>query len=112
IISLRAADLLVLKPIPLGGVGSVSSCVHAAHAAGVRTVITTSIDTGVGTAAALHLAAALAPEEAHGLATLDLLENDLISTPLPIENGFMRLPDGPGLGVDLDREQMARYVTR
>ena len=84
---------------------------EAAHLSGRSALITTSIDTGIGTALALHLAATL-PDEAlaHGLATLDLLEDDLIEEPgLPVVRGMMRLPDTPGLGVELDEEALMRY---
>ena len=67
-----------------GGVNTV----FAAEKAGLGLVVTTSIDTGIGTAAALQLAAAVGDEHAHGLATLNLLEDDLILEELPIEAGY------------------------
>jgi o-succinylbenzoate synthase len=111
ILDAGAARLLILKPQRLGGLRACRPIIDTATAAGVRCVVTTSIDTGIGTAAALHLAAALGGPYAHGLATLDLLEDDLILDPgLPIENGRMRLPGGPGLGVTLDEAALARYA--
>ena len=106
-----AAHVLVLKPQRLGGLRPSREVIDAATAAGVKVVVTTSIESGVGTAACLHLAASL-PDvgRAHGLATLDLLEDDLIlDSGLPIVKGCMRLPEGPGLGVRLDEAALARY---
>ncbi len=81
-----------------------------AAVAGASVVVTTTIDTGIGTAAALHLAATLPPGgPACGLATGSLLAADLITRPLVARCGRMELPDGPGLGVELDEGQLARY---
>jgi L-alanine-DL-glutamate epimerase-like enolase superfamily enzyme len=110
ILQAEAADVLVLKPLQAGGIGR--ACLIAGEAAirSVDVTITTSMDSGIGTAAALHLAAARGGR-AHGLATLSLLEDDLIEDPgLPILNGLMRLPVAPGLGVELDEAALARYA--
>jgi L-alanine-DL-glutamate epimerase-like enolase superfamily enzyme len=37
------------------------------------------------------------------------MADDLLEEPLLIENGSMRVPDGPGLGIRLDPEKVARY---
>lgn len=109
LVELGAADVLVLKPQRLGGLRACQAIAEAAAAAGVPCVVTTSIEAGVGTAAALHLAAALGGPFAHGLATLELLEDDLILGPgLPAEGGVMKVPPGPGLGVRLDEAALAR----
>ncbi|HET8845079.1 MAG TPA: enolase C-terminal domain-like protein, partial [Ktedonobacteraceae bacterium] len=67
-------------------------------------------DTGIGVAAALQLAAA-SPEItlACGLATLDLLQSDLLQRSLTIRSGEMELPDGPGLGVQIDQKALQQY---
>jgi L-Ala-D/L-Glu epimerase len=103
------ADVLVLKPLQAGGIGR--TCIIAGEAAkyGVDVTITTSIDSGIGTAAALHLAAARGGQ-AHGLGTLMLLEDDLLEGGLPIEQGLMYLPAAPGLGVELDEAALKRYT--
>ena len=105
-----AADVLIIKPLQFSGIGAARATAARAHATGVDTVVTTSIDSGVGTALALQLAASLPGERAHGLATLSLLENDLILEPgLPVQGGRMHLPDAPGLGVELDEGAIAKY---
>jgi muconate cycloisomerase len=38
-----------------------------------------------------------------------LFEDDLILKPLRIENGFLEVPKGPGLGVELDEDALKRY---
>jgi o-succinylbenzoate synthase len=101
VIEAGAADVLVLKPQSLGNFHSTAYLIGRARANGIGVVVTTTIDTGIGTAAALHLAASLSNGVAHGLATLPLLEDDVIKAPgLPIEAGVMNVPAAPGLGVE------------
>src|SRR6185312_10754847 len=110
ILRARAADILILKPQLAGGLRICRQISQEAHTQGVACVITSTLETGIGVAAALHLAAA-APEITLpcGLATLNLLANDLLHTSLPIQQGRITLPSGPGLGVHLDQLALDRY---
>ncbi len=96
-----SCDVLVLKPALLGGMFKTRQLVSTAAAAGTDTVITTMMETEVGTAAALHLAAAVTPGRACGLDTLRLFDG--VQQNLTVRNGFINLPDGTGLGADLLR---------
>jgi L-Ala-D/L-Glu epimerase len=98
----RGADFLVLKPMALGGVRPTRELAVAAIEAGIGVVVTSILDTAVGVAGALHLAASLpGPERSHGLATMGLLEEAPVEGLAPPHDGEMRLPPGPGLGVRL-----------
>ena len=72
-----AADIAVLKVQPLGGV---RAALRVAEACGLPVVVSSAVETSVGLAAGLALAAAL-PElpYACGLATLSLLEGDVVA---------------------------------
>ncbi len=94
----RAVRRLVLKPARLGGVLRTLSFARTAQAAGLEVVITSVVDSAIGVAAAAHLAAAIAPTIAHGLATSSWLAAD-VATPPVIEKGRLRLPASAGLGV-------------
>ncbi len=109
IIESRAADVLILKAARLGGLRPTKEIGNLAAAAGIRAVLTSNLETGVGLAASLHLAAALLPSEVHGLATGALLEHDLLTTPLLPKEGQLSLPPLPGLGVTLDTNALDRY---
>jgi o-succinylbenzoate synthase len=110
ILEAGAADVLVLKPMSLGGLRPAADIARLVQGARATAVVTTTIDTGVGTAAALQLAATLpAPAPPCGLATASLLEADLVREAPPIAGGEMCVSEAPGLGVDLDRAQLARY---
>lgn len=108
-----AADVLVVKPARVGGFRQARRIADVAAASGVPIVVSTLFETGIGVAAALHLAATLEDDSrAHGLATAGLLATDLLAEPLPIANGHMTLPSGPGLGVRLDPVAVERYRVR
>jgi len=105
-----AAQVLIIKPMVVGGLRPARVIIERAHAYGVACIVTTTLDTGIGTAAALHLAATLpAPVRACGLATAGLLATDLLATPLSV-GGRMQRPDGYGLGVRLDEQAVQRYA--
>lgn len=74
----------------------------------------------VAFAAALHFTAATTPEASAALAppipvllehdrTENPLREELLRQPLRAEDGCIAVPDGPGLGVDVDEEALARY---
>lgn len=76
----EAADIVVLKVQPLGGV---QACLELAEQVGLPVVVSSALETSVGIAAGLALAAAL-PElpYACGLATVHLLTQDVVDEPL------------------------------
>ncbi|PSQ00496.1 o-succinylbenzoate synthase [Halobacteriales archaeon QS_4_70_19] len=93
-----AADVLVLKPMALGGPDRALAAAHAARAAGVEPVVTTTIDGALARATAVHVAAAIREVPACGLATADRLERDLLDAdPAPVTDGRVAVPDGPGV---------------
>jgi L-alanine-DL-glutamate epimerase-like enolase superfamily enzyme len=104
-----AVDALVVKPARVGGLRQARAIVELAIASSVPVTISTLFETGVGIAGALHLAATVPGPQAHGLATADLLETDLLRTSLAIEAGRMRVPQGVGLGIELDPLAIVRY---
>ena len=74
----------------------------------------------VGLAAALHFIAAL-PVFPHSdnipkpvLLEYDLGENplrtEIVRSPMLVEDGFVRVPDGPGLGIEIDEVAVERYA--
>ncbi len=104
-----AVDALVVKPARVGGLRQAGAIVDLATAAAVPVTVSTLFETGVGLAGALHLAAIAPGPQAHGLATADLLQSDLLAQPLVLVQGRMHVPDGPGLGIRLDADAIERY---
>jgi O-succinylbenzoate synthase len=98
-ISSHAVRRLVIKPARLGGVLPTLTLARRAQAAGIEVVLTSVVDSAIGVAAAAHLAAAIAPDVAHGLATGSWLADD-VGPALPVRNGCLILPELPGLGIE------------
>jgi o-succinylbenzoate synthase len=91
---LAAADIAVLKVQPLGGV---RACLRIAEEIGLPVVVSSALETSVGIAAGLALAAAL-PELGHacGLATVQLLTDDLtVPSLLPVDGMLRVVVPGP-----------------
>ena len=40
---------------------------------------------------------------------LNIYSDDLLATPLTIKGGYAQLPEGPGLGITVDEEALARF---
>ena len=101
--SLRAADAVVLKVQPLGGMWA---ALDVAEAAGVPAVVSSMMETSVGIAAGLYLAASL-PELPHacGLATVGMLARDVTRVPLVPEGGMLAVRR---VAPDLDLLAMVR----
>jgi len=85
---LEAADVAVLKVQPLGGV---RACLRIAEDIGLPVVVSSAVESSVGIAAGVALAAAL-PELHHacGLATVQLLRDDVAVAPLLPVDGMLR----------------------
>jgi O-succinylbenzoate synthase len=97
-----AADIVVLKVQPLGGV---RAALRVAEACGLPVVVSSAVDTSVGLAAGVALAAAL-PElpYACGLATMSLLEGDVTAEPLTETGGVL-----PVRRPAVDEKQLSRW---
>ena len=115
VVELDAADIAVLKVQPLGGV---RACLRIAEQIGIPVVVSSALETSIGLAAGLALAAAL-PElpYACGLATTALLTADVVAHSLVPVDGALpvgrtvinrdRLAD-----VAADDETTARWTAR
>jgi o-succinylbenzoate synthase len=102
VIKAEAADLVILKPMALGGILTSFKAAQIALDAGLAVVITTSLDGAIARLGALHLAAAL-PKLSHacGLATGHLLAEDLCDRKILISlsQNPIQLNSLPGLGL-------------
>lgn len=83
----QAADVIVVKVAPLGGV---AAALRIVQEVGLPAVVSSAIDTSVGIRAGVALAAALpALDHACGLATVELLADDVTRTPLVPVGGVL-----------------------
>ncbi len=109
VLATGAARLLIVKPMLVGGLVTARRIAELARAHGGAAILTTTIDSGIATAAALHLAATLPDDgRAFGLATAELLAGDIIDSSLAVRGGEIELPAGAGLGIGLDESELER----
>jgi o-succinylbenzoate synthase len=100
--ALERAAVVVLKPMLLGGLVPALRLARRAHERGRRIIVTTSLESVVGRAGAVHLAAAvraLGPQPAAGIATGMLFEQDVAADPFVPDNGVVHIPAAAGLGL-------------
>jgi len=97
-----AADIVVLKVAPLGGV---RAALRVAAGCGLPVVVSSAVESSVGLAAGVALAAAL-PELRYdcGLATMSLLTGDVTDDPLVPAGGML-----PRRLVVVDEKRLARW---
>lgn len=111
--ALGAADVFSVYPGKHGGIAATRQIVQVARAAGLVCSMGSNLELGIATAAMLHLGVsepAIDSERYPG----DFLgplyhEADLIKEPLALGPRTARVPEGPGLGVELDEAQLERY---
>jgi muconate cycloisomerase len=109
----RAADILSVYPGKHGGIAATAEIVAVAKAAGIRCTVGSNLELGIGTAAMLHVAAAF-PEVDTDTFPADTIgpfyhDADLVTQPLDLGPPGAMIPSGPGLGVELDEEQVKRW---
>ena len=88
---------IVCKPAVHGGLGETLALGQSLQAAGVQTVITTTLESAAGTWACAHLAAALNNGLAHGLGTSDWFARNT-GAPPPVTRARIKLSGRAGLG--------------
>ncbi|HWF36850.1 MAG TPA: mandelate racemase/muconate lactonizing enzyme family protein [Solirubrobacteraceae bacterium] len=92
----RWCDAVCLKIARGGGITGVLDQAARARETGYEVYLASTFDGPLGIAAAVHAAAVLDPQRACGLATLSLFAGR--GDPLPVREGRVAAPDGPGLG--------------
>ena len=119
ILALRAIDIIQPDTCAAGGLSECKKIADMAEAFGVR-YNPHVWGTGIAIAASLQLLAVLPSHTPPSLAPVaPMLEFDRTEHPIrqsllvqPIEHtkGVVRVPDAPGLGIEVDRETLARFA--
>jgi len=107
---LDAVDVVLVDPHFYAGLRQARRAAAALEFLNVDVALHSQGELGISMAAQLHLAVCL-PTLSHAAdAHYHHLTDDIIAGgKLPHECGGMRVPPGPGLGVKLDRDRVARY---
>ncbi|MEU4893228.1 enolase C-terminal domain-like protein [Streptomyces sp. NPDC044780] len=84
---------------------------HACEGLGVEVVMGNQIDGQIGTLCTVTFGAAhrTSARYAGELSNFLDMTDDLLTEPLTIESGTLRIREGAGLGIDIDPDKLARY---
>jgi len=120
---LKAASCFSCYVTKPGGLHRAKQQADIAAALGMYSDIGGSIESGIGNAANLHLGAASErailpsvspvskPEGAAGPSVAGVYYlDDLIAEPFRFEGGCVLVPDGPGLGIEVDTDKLEKYA--
>ena len=110
ILDLHAADFLLPDTYQCGGVWACREVAERAQAAGVPCVMHCAHDLGPKTAAMLHLAASVPNFPLANDCTYYGLQDDVLAEPFQIDGGKMRVPQRPGLGIEVSLEKVNQYL--
>ncbi len=122
IIQYHAGDIVSLYTTKPGGLWPARKMAAVAEAGGIAANVNGSGETGVGNAANLHLAAS-SPAIRHSCVipitcvegkeptrvAMRVYNDDIVREPFGYADGHLAVPDGSGLGIELDEEKMDKY---
>jgi len=80
-----------------------------AFAAANTPILLQYVGSGITAAFACQMGAVMHTATLPGVTASHSYEDDLITEPLTMQRGLMKVPQGPGLGVELDEDAVARY---
>lgn len=111
----ESADVLNIKIGKAGGLANAKKIAALAESAGLQCVLGTAFGTGIERAAKLHLAASTEKMVDAVEFTEIGLHTGLLAPPhdrllaLPVEDGCLPVPEGPGFGVQLDEAAVEKH---
>ena len=112
-VEMRLADIFALKIMKSGGIRRALEVAAIARLGGIDVYGGCMFETGIAHAAGAQLMAAL-PDLTLGcefyMSTYYARE-DILTEPFPVRDGLVHVPDGPGLGVTVDPDRVAKYRT-
>jgi muconate cycloisomerase len=105
-----AANVFAIKIAQSGGLSAATRVANIAEAAGIGLYGGTMLECAVGTAASAHLFSTFSQLEwGTELFGPLLLSEDILAEPLRYDDFSLRVPDGPGLGIDLDEDRVSYF---
>jgi galactarate dehydratase (D-threo-forming) len=98
-----AVDIVNVSNSAHGGMRESLKMFALADTLGLRTILSTTQETSLGTAAEAHVGAAVVNLHYPTVAVGPILyTEDPARNKIQYDNGYMLIPDGPGLGIELD----------
>jgi L-Ala-D/L-Glu epimerase len=110
VIRRRAADVLVFGPYWVGTIANFHRLAHQAAVEGLVVNKHTHGELGIFAAANQHVFLTLPKIGEGNQQTAQMMADDILTTSIPITDGpAWGVPDGPGLGIEVDEGKVARY---
>ena len=108
-VRMNAFDVVLVDPYFWGGITGVKRLAAVASAFGFSLAIHSDRELGIGHTVGLHLWAST-PSISHAYDShYPFQADDVITEPLTWKDGNCRLPQKPGIGVELDRDKLEKY---
>ncbi|OKL38550.1 muconate/chloromuconate family cycloisomerase [Pontibacter flavimaris] len=106
-------SVFALKISKAGGLSNIKKQAAIAQGAGISLYGGTMLEGTVGTVASAHVFSTL-PNLDWGTELFGplLLTDDIVKTRISYGNGKLEIPQGPGLGIELDMNQVEKYKRR
>ena len=111
-IKLEMLDGVAMKPARCGGLTSCKRQIEIVRDAGLGWLGSGLTDPDISLAATLHLFAAFDQKQPCALNGPQFLTANVLTRPLKIVDGQAYVPDGPGLGIDVDEQQVRALAER
>ncbi len=108
LIKLEAIGALVIKVSKMGGLWHARQCIEIARSAGIALLGSGLTETRLGLTASAHLYASFGIDTPVDLNGPQFLADDIVRGALR-EETVIKLPQGSGIGVELDEEKIAKY---
>ncbi len=111
VVKRQAADVIAIKTTKLGGLLESKKTVAIAEAGGLACHGATSLEGPFGTAASIHFACST-PGISYGSELFGpmLLKESYTTTDLEYVDGVVKLPEGPGLGLEPDWDKINHFT--
>ncbi|MCL4514263.1 MAG: hypothetical protein M1379_01500 [Firmicutes bacterium] len=109
-VKINAIDVILGDVHKWGGILSTKKLAAVCETFSLGMSLHSGAELGISTAATLHVAASTPHLRFAADSHYHHLTDDIIAGgPLKYHNGFMIVPEGPGLGVEIDQEKLQRY---
>jgi muconate cycloisomerase len=103
-----AVDIVTVANASSGGILRALKMFATAEMLGLQCILSTTQETSLGTAAVAHSGAAVFNVHYPTVAIGPLIyTKDVAANPIQYEDGYMIVPTGPGLGIEIDPEKLA-----
>jgi len=109
LIKKEAADYFLVRVEEAGGLINTRKLAGIGEAAGIPCIMGAWVDTGLATIAKVHFIASSTNFPMRNDSILESMADDILAEPIKFEEGSLAVPEGPGLGVEVDESKLEKY---